>query len=350
MSLTEISAIAKKIFVPATVVLIIGMLILLVVYRFTSSRKPIPRPEAKIQTITFIKSPIFQGPAALNIDEKLSKTKLESKDKLAYSIKINPPSQNQAQILAANFGFTAEPKIIEDKNLGQVFQWDNPTGTLKIDNSKLTYINKPSKNNQNRTNINSKEDIMPIIDQMLERYNLQNPNFTPSENDVRFYKYTNGVPQKIEELVDSDLINVTMSFKLKDLPLVDQNASSDSIIVTIDRSGQITLLSYRFPPSIEPLNNYPLISISDAITEIKSGKYTVADLKPEFGSKGEGGDTIQIQSANLENVSTVYYFSQPTPLNLQPVYLFTGRSQTSLGKATIRVLVPAIAREFLAVP
>lgn len=350
MNLTEIAAIPKKLFIPISVIFIVGILIFLIVYRFTSSKKTIPVPETKIQAITFIKSPILQGPTSLKINDKLNRSTQEIEKAQAYNLQEKSLSQTQAQALAANFGFVEEPKITNDKNLGQSFQWSNTSGMLKIDNSKLTYIKSISEKSQNIRNINSSEDLKPVIDQLLEKYNLQNTSFTLSKNEIRFYKYENGVPQKTEDLIDSDLISTTISYNLEGIPLVDHNASADSITITVDRSGQATLLSYRFPPSIEPISNYPLTPINDAVKEIRTGNYTVADLKPEFGSKGEGGETVKIQSAILENVSLAYYFSQPVPLNLQPVYLFTGKGQTNFGTGTIRVLVPAIARQFLSSP
>src|SRR3990167_5665179 len=275
---------------------------------------------------------------------------------LVFQWNDKPLNKNRAIQIASNFGIPQEPQTAQDAILGETYRWNLPEISLSIDRFRLNY----KKTSPLKTpiaysvrKIFTEEDLEQTIRVFLKQKGLLEDTVEINAEKISYYKNTpSAAPQKVSDISQADKINVLVTLKLGQYPLLDHNADQMLASLTITKEGEVTALSVRLIPELQPLEKYPVKSVDEAVKEILAGGGVIAGFKPSEPIQGEGEtQIIRVSSLSITKVNLGYYLPIPEQAFLQPVYVFIGNVVTEDKKGgEISMILPAIKSQFLTNP
>jgi len=352
MNLTNVSNLAKKISLPILVLVIIGALIFLIVFRLNKTSEPPPKPPIQAPALT--QSPLIERAGTIKFDENLLKSKEKPTSLPVYQISQQTFDLTKATEIARSFGLSVEPQSIKDATLGEIYRFSSDQTTLSLNRFKLVYQENPQtqESTSSARKLFSTDDLNNQINQFLAQHGLTKNSISPSLGTVSFYKKKpTGGFEKIDNILDADKISTLISLKLEGYPFVDHNADQTPASLSMTQTAKVTSLSYRFLPSLQPQEKYPIKTIPEAAKEAAAGQGVIAGFIPKtLPIEGEV-KIIKTASIVFSKANLAYYLPIPSPEILQPVYVFTGSAKTTEGEeGQISLIIPAIQKEIFSQP
>lgn len=350
MNLTSIASLTKKILLPIIVILIIILLVSLIVFQYRTSKEKATLPKSPIEELSLLNSPLVEKPQTMSASDSLLKSTTKPSPIPVYRSAEQTLSEQEAVRIAEKFGLFDKPEIIEDATFGKVFRWNTPAAILSLDRFKLTYKKHSPASISQTIPLEDIEGLKQYTITFLQQIDLAIVPFEASIENAIFTKKLAVGQTRVNSISEADTVSVLLAFKLNSYPLVDHNGDLTPASLTVTRDKEIISLSYRFLPTLQPLEKYPIKTIAEAASEAIQNQGSV-NFTPETTPQEENIETVKITSASLTSTVIAYYWPLPPLETLQPIYVFGGNAQTANGESgKISILLPAIEKEFLTQP
>lgn len=331
MNLTYIANLVKKLAIPISVVLIIGILVFLIFVRISGK-------EGELQLLRQTEIP------TLNLSEDnivFDTTKLTSPDNIphkltVYGVRNSETSAFDIQSITNTLKFAGNPTEINDANQGKGVIYSNEEGVLLVYPQSIIYQkNTPiaSTNTQDPSLLKEKaKNFLTGIS--LETGQLIQASVT--------YEIISG--EHLRGTLDKNQAQfITFHFPqtISGLPIIGPLENNK---IRFDAGGNVSELVYLMQPQTQALGNYPIISLQDALKELNHGKGSLVN------TEGEYEDTriySQIDNAKLESAYPAYYLVTEDKSIVQPLWVFKGTSSVDTTTFDVTFAVPAIDPQFL---
>ena len=332
MNLTAVSKFLKKYTMPTFTGLVIISLLIFITYRFYSKQKQ--------QEIGTLDKPAFQvlppQTTVFNTDniifEPAPSSRLPLYDYLPENLLDNQEEYKN------KFGFTSAPIQMDDINLGKAVVYSDNDAHLVIYQYLFTY----------QKNLYTKPpQVNSLNEEALREQAIKyiKENFNPNIGEIPKTTYQKFSGEDLVQTTKDSAVMVTFTFTYK-LSGAEVLSPSKTLSVSYDASGNILKLIYYPFITHENEEEYPLISQATSL-ELLKNEGVLVDV--EGGSEYTASEK-SLGVVNITGAYIAYHLSQDIKSQIQPVWVFEGKTQLAGSEIKATYMVPAIPKEYFKAP
>lgn len=325
--LAEISSFIKNKGQPFVFAILVAVISALIYYRYFNHNKNIQLPQQQKPSVASLPTKTSRFDTGNLIVENTEIKKLPIYTKVEKTF-----GENDKKTFLSFFGLKNDSQKIQDVNRGkgEVFRADN--GFLIIYEKSMVY----------QTYVNADKTTGQFNEESLE----QKAQETLQQLGLNLNTSSNSSYTKLEgeALIDTNnpseanFINFLFNYQLNQLKVT---SNSELVKISFSNNGSLFKVEMTLFDAGQPSENYPLVSIDQAIEVLKNGDYLT-------NISGNRDDLIllkSIASVDLNKAYLAYYFAY-SDVFVQPVWVFEGTGQSSVGKFNVKYAVPAIQEKF----
>lgn len=270
--------------------------------------------------------------------------------------RINPPiiSPNQTIDLAYFLGFSQEPKISENPELGPIYRWKTKESglTVLVERGTIRYtldlLNNPGLLTGTPPPL---EEVKTTVLNFIQNQAIPLPENLKPEISQTDYLKESGPIFVPSDSSSAEFIKITFDFEIEGKKLLMPIPNTPPLNLIVGPEMRIVRLDYQYPFSqYESFHSYPLKTEEEVLDTIeKTLQLTSLQIPGDY--ELTPSDYQSIRSVDLSNVELGYYLSLPPESYLQPVFLIHGTFQL-LDERTgdAYLYLPAITEEYLTTP
>ncbi len=230
-----------------------------------------------------------------------------------------------------NLKFTSR----EEKISETVFRWTKDTGeTISLDiytkdfALESNFLSFPEKYTVGSFNM-TKDHLKGVVSGFLGILNIDLSNFDYEAMRVRYYRISNNALVQVESQNEAQIARVDLfqkrievkvePEKIETIPIFypEYNGSTMHFFIgELASSLELSVVKaefYQHIPNLEEFGTYPIISIQNALDDLKRGKGIVLTEKP-----------LNSQTFQITDAGVAYYYGKEDAGFLYPVYVFYG--------------------------
>lgn len=204
---------------------------------------------------------------------------------------------------------------------------------LNTTNAHFTYIRDNSRD-KNLFNLKTAPDKKVALKKTQEIFKELDISFSgkniDSANPVLTYLNFSASGKKKSSEKSANAVEIKFYRKIR--KIVGNGDAPIRLVLT--EKGKVLEMDFYFSPLDPEGAPYPIITSSQALEEVKSGK-SFSEAKQEFNS------------VTITQISLVYWESKFYQPFLQPVWMFIGIGETEIGDIEFQTFVPAVSSDYL---
>ena len=338
INLTTAADFSKKFVWILAVILLIGLCIFLIFYRFS------PKPSSK-ETPRSIAKPAFEtfpGKVSQFITDRLSAPADIPKTLPIYKLSLEESFLPNANSFALKLSFKNPPKELSDVTFGQGLLFSKEDGALSIYKDIITYqkfITQPQIGQFDESRLKIKAlDFISGLGIPTSNTNLQ------SEPTVTYQKLSGEGFAPTKDPNQANFVNFDFNYALKGLKVV---GNISNLRITLISTSDVTRLTFRSFKAEAETDNYPLMEFKDALKLLLNNQASLIEVA---GEREDIETTKNLGQVALNNTYLAYYLPTKQPDKIQPVWIFEGESIISGLPVNLTFAIPAIESKPSKVP
>lgn len=313
------------------------------------SLSPSPSPQSSVEPSTILPQPDLTTPFSTpsSITSSLNLQNLPQFPPSLPTYILTSLSSDWHSQLAINLSFTNAPKIYDQLQI-----WSQDNRSLII-NTKTLAVSYTEPFPETISNL-SRATIETVIKSLFQKLptaklwdtaSIKIDYFSPSAQGNEGLTPSNAASATIAK--------VSLTPQLNNFPILTLNPSIGLLQITINANNHALSLSTQLAAAnFQENQTYPIISPSEALSQLNNQKATVVHLQQIGKTYLDKTKTYSPQDTHITNLSLAYLLDvqQPTQA-LQPIYVFSGNTILENGQsASIILYLPAIDPNYLLAP
>ena len=338
-NLTATAQSIKKIAPFLFIGLIIAILVVAIIYRFT--RKPeVPSPPTSPPSIS--QDPSQKQPQSIDFSQT---ERIETPDRLAsYQAHKYNNGDSEATNIASVFGFEAGPSSInEGGSGGKLYSFTSQKSSMTISQYRLLYNRTPVESNANL----SLSELEEISRKFIESTPLVEKNLPLNQQKIKFLtKATTGKLVSASSFENAYAAEFSFDKNLSSLPIFTNSPDTTYTTVRITKSGEIIYFSSRFFEKFTEIGLYKIKSQQEAVEEIKAGQGKVVQTQI-LDENGQALELFRNQPENIElatitKLNLAYFLPDDLTEPIQPIFAAEGTFKKGSENGKVVIYLPAI--------
>ena len=338
-NLTQTSQILKKIGPLLLIVSLIGLLLAAIFWRY---QKPFTQPaeiQIPISSPQIKQDPGQKQPGAFDLSQ-VEKPQIPQ-NLPVYKLKKYGLTDQMAQSVAASFGISNEPFLIEPNTRdGKQYNWQQEDFDLALSTTTMRFGKKAA--NLDTPDILPEEELQKVSSEFIKKTPLLDRDLARNTQKTRYLKLENERFVNAGTFVDSQIVEFFYDKRLSDFPLIGNTPDIVQAKIKIQKNGEIISLDARFFEEYGVSGAAQLKSPSEAIDEIKTGEGRVVQtlILDQYGQAIElfRAAAVDVESTKINKIGLVYFLPSDTEDLIQPIFSLEGSfnyEDEELGKITI---------------
>lgn len=253
-----------------------------------------------------------------------------------YGITEKAVNATTVGAIAADFGFTSNPRVLE-QSAGQEFLWDqNPNNTVSITS------NPPSVAYHNKGNTTGAAPTQDEANLAILSF-AKNHNLLTDDISLRFasggYYKVNGDTVVPTTQGEANVTQSSYQYVVGEYPLMRSVRYKQNISALVGPGGSVQVFSGELPPTLTAQAQVPILSSSQAMIALQNGKGTFISINKNRDSEGDPSfSQVTIRRMYLS------YLANPGATQALPVFTFEGVARdgnAASRDAVVTYIVPA---------
>lgn len=213
--------------------------------------------------------------------------------------------------------------------------WESDLATMTFDSLANTYTvtTNIQRDASKKIDLNA---AITTINTFLAQHSLQS-TLQPDKSAAQFFAGEYELASSPPSL--AEYVQIPYSRQFNQIPIIDGQRVDQSMVFLVDGLNQIKKITFHpFLPEYQPLDEKPLIPISEAIGNINQGQGSIISVAGEATFP----DFSQIKSGEMNSVILEYRVDGTTNAAL-PYYHFSGTGTNQAGETLqLHIITPAI--------
>lgn len=250
-----------------------------------------------------------------------------------------------AQNIAASFGVTTQPFLIDENTLdGKQYNWTQNGLSLALSQTRLRF--EKTKSTQPQANL-PQNQLQEIASNFVQKIPLTAKEQVLNQQKTKYQSLANGRLVSASSFGGSQIIEFVYDKNISNLPLVGHSPNTGYSVLRIKKNGEIIYLSSLIFNRFVELDSYKLKALQEATDEVRSGqgKMVRTAVLDENGQALELFRTqpVEIGSVTFTNISLAYFLTDDPNETIQPIFVFEGKFQEEPNQdGEVVIYLPAI--------